>query len=122
MEIQRKIEQREKRQQKQRERTDTMKVPIYALPKKEMCLYEKIREDNIKKRTNAMEQSNFVDDLLDMKIKFGFCKKQETIQSKKVSDAPDKQMIIKSRTSDDQEGENDTNTTDTESYTRGADE
>lgn len=122
MEIQRKKEQREKRQQKQREIRDAMKVPINPLPEREMCLYEKIREDNIKERMNAMEQSNFFDDLLDMKIKFGFYKKQETNQSKKVSDASDKQMNVKDRTRDDQEGENDTKTTDTESYTRGADE
>ena len=86
MEIQRKLEQKEKRKQKVRERRELMKVPINPLPERELCLYEKIREDNIKERINAMEKSKFFDDLTAMKTKFGFYKKQNANQPRKESE------------------------------------
>ena len=55
-----------------------------------MCLYEKIREDNIKERMNAMEKCNFFDDLMDMKNNFGFYKEKKANHSVKDSDGKGK--------------------------------
>ena len=91
METQRKLELKEIRQQKHRERKDAMNVPIAPFPEREMCLYEKIREDNIKERMNAMEKCNFFDDLMDMKNNLGFYKEKTGNQSAKDSDGKGKQ-------------------------------
>ena len=95
-----------------------MKVPINLLPERELCLYEKIREDNIKERLNAMEQSKFFDDLTAMKNKFGFYKKQNVNQRRKESEV--NKDANKSGTYNGQEREN--KTSDNEDNTRGADD
>ena len=48
-----------------------MNVPIKPLPQKELCAYEKIREDIIKERAKAMADSGYFDDILDFKKKIG---------------------------------------------------
>ena len=62
---------KEKRKEKRDELKAAMKVPIKAFPEKEKCQYEKIREDNIKEREKAMEESGFYKDLGDYKKKIG---------------------------------------------------
>ena len=42
-----------------------MKKPIAPLPAQEMCMYEQIREDNIKERKEAMGQSKLFKNLLE---------------------------------------------------------
>ena len=118
MEIQRKLEQKEKRKQKVRERRELMKVPINPLPERELCLYEKIREYNIKERINAMEKSKFFDDLTAMKTKFGFYKKRNANQPRKESE--ENSDTNKSGTYHGQERED--KTSDNDDNTRGADE
>ena len=49
-----------------------MGKPVNPLPVQEMCLYEKIRKDNIKEREEAMANCNFFEDLLEAKSKMGF--------------------------------------------------
>ena len=65
-------EARERRNKKDREKRkamkEAMKKPIAALPAKELCEYEKIREENIKERYEAMKQCGFFEDLEDAKI------------------------------------------------------
>ena len=48
-----------------------MDKPVNPLPAREMCLYERIREGNIKEREEAMAKSNFFEDLLDAKKDMG---------------------------------------------------
>ena len=61
----------EKRRQKYKEKKAAMNVPIKPLPQKELCAYEKIREDIIKERAKAMLESGYFDDILDYKKKIG---------------------------------------------------
>ena len=65
-------EARERRNLKDRENRkamkEAMKKPIAALPVKELCEYEKIREENIKERYEAMKQCRFFEELEDTKI------------------------------------------------------
>ena len=42
---------------------EAMKKPIAALPVKELCEYEKIREENIRERYEAMKQYRFFEEL-----------------------------------------------------------
>ena len=62
---------KEKRKGKRDELKAAMKVPTKAFPEKEKFQYEKIREDNIKEREKAMEESGFYKDLGDYKKKIG---------------------------------------------------
>ena len=65
-------EARERRNLKDREKRkamkEAMKKPIAALPVKELCEYEKIREKNIKERYEAMKKSKFFEELEEAKI------------------------------------------------------
>ena len=45
-----------------------LKKPIAALPVRELCEYEKIREKNIKERYEAMKKSKFFEELEEAKI------------------------------------------------------
>ena len=44
----------EKRRQKEQEKKDLMKIPFEALPERDPCEYEKLRENNIKEREEAI--------------------------------------------------------------------
>ena len=46
--------------------------PIEALPVREKCAYEKLRDKNIKERKEAMENSGFFEDFENYKKKIGF--------------------------------------------------
>ena len=67
-----KKEQKEQRQKKEKERRDAMKVPIDPLPERQLCEYEKIREDIIEERRLAMLKCKFFEDLKDTKLEIGF--------------------------------------------------
>ena len=62
----------ERRNKKDRERRkamkEAMKKPIAALHVKELFEYEKIREENINERYEAMKQCRFFEELEDTKI------------------------------------------------------
>ena len=68
----RKQHRREKRQERNKARKEAMDKPVSPLPAQEMCLYERIREGNIKEREEAMAKSNFFEDLLEAKKEMGF--------------------------------------------------
>ena len=65
-------EAREKRNMENKEKRKALKKalkkPIAALPVRELCEYEKIREKNIKERYEAMKKSNFFEELEEAKI------------------------------------------------------
>ena len=64
-------EARERRNKKDRERKEAakkaMNKPIDALPVREMCEYEKIRESIIKERNEAMAKCKFFEELNEAK-------------------------------------------------------
>ena len=68
----RKEKAREKRKQKEEELKAAMQHPVPPLPEKEMCEYEKLRENNIKEREKAMEEAGYFEDLHNYKRKIGF--------------------------------------------------
>ena len=72
---QRKQEIKEKRQKKYEERKKAMETPVNPLPKRELCKYERIREDIIREREEAMEQFKFFEDLEKTKMEIGLYKK-----------------------------------------------
>ena len=51
-----------------------MAQPIDPLPERELCQYEKIRENIIKEREEAMAKYNFFENLNDTKKDIGFYK------------------------------------------------
>ena len=65
-------EAREKRNMENKEKRKALKKalkkPIAALPVRELCEYEKIREKNIKERYEAMKKSKFFEELEEAKI------------------------------------------------------
>ena len=63
---------KEKRRLKQLERKEEMAIPLEPLPERELCPYEKVRENIIKERENAMIESGFFEDLLKAKKEMGF--------------------------------------------------
>ena len=69
-------EQNKRRAEKRKEKQDKLKaamgVPIEALPEREKCAYEKLRDKNIKEREEAMENSGFFEDFENYKKKIGF--------------------------------------------------
>ena len=71
---QRKKEQKEKRQEREKDRKDAMKLPLDPLPERQLCEYEKIREDIIEERRLAMANCKFFEDLKDSKLKIGLFK------------------------------------------------
>ena len=54
---------KEKRKQKEMEKKEAMAIPVAPFPVKELCAYEKIREDIIKEREAAMAECKFFEDL-----------------------------------------------------------
>ena len=65
---------KEKRKQKQIERKQKMETAIDPLPERELCPYEKIREDIINEREKAMVDSGFFEDLINTKREIGLLK------------------------------------------------
>ena len=55
-----------------------MATPKSPLPEHELCPYEKIRENIIQERENAMIESGFFDDLMNMKKDIGLIKDKDT--------------------------------------------
>ena len=72
----RKQEIKEKRQKKNEERKKAMETPVTPLPKHELCEYERIREDIIREREEAMEQFKFFEKLEKTKMEIGLYKKR----------------------------------------------
>ena len=64
-------EEKEKRKRKRKEMKEAMKKPIPPIPVSERCPYEKVREQIIKEREDAMIESGFFDDLLNYKNEIG---------------------------------------------------
>ena len=60
---QRKQEMVEKREKKKEERKAAMEKPVAPLPERELCKYERIREDIIREREEAMAKSKFFENL-----------------------------------------------------------
>ena len=71
---QRKQEIKEKRQKKNEERKSAMEKPVAPLPKRELCKYERIREDIIKEREEAMAKFKFFENLEKTKQEIGLYK------------------------------------------------
>ena len=84
----RKIELREERKEKEKQRKEAMSIPLPPLPERDLCPYEKLREKNIKERHDAMLKSNFFDDLSQFKVNIGLTRAEEddTISGKKPND------------------------------------
>ena len=74
----------EEKRKKQEERKLAMQVPLPPVPMREKCAYELMRDQNIKERQEAMEKSNFFEEL--SKCKQDMTKKTvaKTVAPKKV--------------------------------------
>ena len=72
-----------------------MSKPVNPFPAREMCLYERIREGNIKEREEAMANCNFFENLLDAKRKMGFFGESYIIGEKMASQSDDKREQTK---------------------------
>ena len=70
----RKMKLKEKRMQKQMERKQKMETAMDPLPDRELCPYEKLREEIIKEREKAMADSGFFEDLINTKREIGLLK------------------------------------------------
>jgi hypothetical protein len=68
---QRKQEMVEKREKKKEERKAAMEKPVAPLPERELCKYERIREDIIREREEAMAQCKFFENLEKTKKEIG---------------------------------------------------
>ena len=66
----------EKRRQAALEKRVMMNTPLDPLPERDLCDYEKIRENNINEREEAMSKSGFFEDLIAYKKKIGLQKEQ----------------------------------------------
>ena len=55
-----------------------MKIPIDPLPESELCPYEKLRENNIKERLEAMRKCGFFEDLDSYKKDIGLGRVSKT--------------------------------------------
>jgi hypothetical protein len=64
--------QKEKREKARGKLKEAIQTPMNPLPERELCQYEKIREDIIKEREEAMAKFNFYEDLNKTKDKIGF--------------------------------------------------
>ena len=69
-----KDEAREKRKDKKLRQKEAMEKPIPAVPKKELCEYEKIRNEIVQEREDAMAKSGFFDELKKYKKMIGLVK------------------------------------------------
>ena len=68
---QRKQEMVEKREKKKEERKAAMEKPVAPLPERELCKYERIREDIIREREEAMAHCKFFENLEKTKKEIG---------------------------------------------------
>ena len=59
-----------------------MAVPIDPLPERELCQYEKIRDDIIREREEAMAKCKYFDDLQSFKKEIGFYRNVKEIYIK----------------------------------------
>ena len=75
------------RRLKEEERRKSMSIPLDPLPERDLCEYEKIRENNISEREKAMYESGFFEDLLSYKREIGLVNVENVDLSAKVSDA-----------------------------------
>ena len=73
-----KIEKKEERK-KQEKRKEKMRTPLDPLPENELCEYEKIRNNIIKEREQAMIESGFFEDLHAFKKEIGLSKETAPI-------------------------------------------
>ena len=81
---------KEKRKQKEMERKQAMATPISPLPERELCPYEKLRANIIQEREDAMRESGFFDDLMDMKKDIGLIKEKDDKETDDVEDENEK--------------------------------
>ena len=79
-------EKKELRRLKEEEKRKAMRIPLDPLPERELCEYEKIRENNISEREKAMYDSGFFEDLLFYKKDIGLVNVEDDDLSAKVSD------------------------------------
>ena len=78
-----KQEQKEKRQRRRDELKKAITKPIDPFPERELCQYEKIREDIIREREEAMAKFKFYEDLEETKKAIGLSKGHEVKKGKK---------------------------------------
>ena len=78
-----KQEQKEKRQRRRDELKQAITKPIDPFPERELCQYEKIREDIIREREEAMAKFKFYEDLEETKKAIGFSKGHEVKKGEK---------------------------------------
>jgi hypothetical protein len=83
---------KEKRKQKQAERKEAMAIPVAPIPEKELCAYEKIRDDIIKEREAAMAKCNFFEDLDQLKKDVGLETKDKNEALRKNKKKPTKKI------------------------------
>ena len=67
-----KLEQKDRREKKKEKLRQAMARPIDPLPERELCQYEKIREDIIQEREEALAKFCFYEDLYKTKQAIGF--------------------------------------------------
>ena len=63
--------QKENNQENQKQLKLALLTPLPPIPQRELCDYEKIRENNIRERMEAMAESGFFEDLADTKKEIG---------------------------------------------------
>ena len=56
------------------EMKEAMDTPINPLPERELCEYEKLRQNNIEERQMAMAECGFFEDLMNIKRDIGLAK------------------------------------------------
>ena len=78
---------RKSRQLKNEQRKQAMATPVEPLPERELCAYERYREENIREREIAMAECGFFDDLASFKSEIGLV--EESVISDKKSDSSD---------------------------------
>ena len=64
----------EKRRERYRKQREAMSNPVKPLPCKDLCEYEKLRENNIREREQAMIEAGFYDDYYKYKKDIGLLK------------------------------------------------
>jgi hypothetical protein len=91
---QRKRDKLEEKKKKERERKEQMAKPIDPLPERELCQYEKIRENIIKEREEAMAKYNFFENLKNTKRDIGLYKEDTPKKNKKGGSVKGKNMAL----------------------------
>ena len=72
-----KNEKKKKMQAKREQVKKAMATPLSPLPERELCQYEKIRENIIKEREEALAKHEFFEDLHRTKVKIGLYQKDK---------------------------------------------